>query len=78
MGESQDFLWDFFLSHSAVISLGANPLVSFISGIKKVWIKEEGGVSMFPVETFCLTVPKNFIGERLCAVFQKITSSEKV
>ena len=27
---------------------------------------------------FCLTVPKNFIGEPFCAVFHKIFGSEKV
>ena len=29
-------------------------------------------------KNFCLAVPKNFVGEPLCAVFQKISRSEKV
>ena len=32
----------------------------------------------FPSKFFCLTVPKNFVGEHFCAVFQKICGSEKV
>ena len=35
-------------------------------------------MSLFSVETFCLTVPKNFVGEPFCAVFQKISGSQKV
>ena len=31
----------------------------------------------FSVEFFCLTVPKNFVGEPFCAVFRKIFGSEK-
>ena len=30
-----------------------------------------------PLNTFPLTVPKNFIGEPFCAVFQKISGIEK-
>ena len=32
----------------------------------------------FPSKTFCLTVPKNFVGEPFSAVFQKISGSEKI
>ena len=32
----------------------------------------------FSVQFFCLTVPKIFAGEPFCAVFQKISGSEKV
>ena len=32
----------------------------------------------FPSKIFCLTVPKNFADEPFCAVFQKISGSEKV
>ena len=34
-------------------------------------------MSLFPVEIFCLTVPKNAVGEHFCAVFQKISGSKK-
>ena len=35
------------------------------------------GKSRFSIENFCLAVPKNFVGEPLCAVFQKIFRSKK-
>ena len=35
-------------------------------------------MSRFSVDFFCLTVPKNLVGEHFCAVFQKISGSEKV
>ena len=35
-------------------------------------------MSRFSVEIFCLTEPKNFVGEPFCAVFQEISGSEKV
>ena len=35
-------------------------------------------MSRFFVEFFCLAVPKNFAWEPFCAVFQKISGSEKV
>ena len=35
-------------------------------------------MSRFSVEIFCLTVPKNFVEEPFCAVFEKISGSEKV
>ena len=37
-----------------------------------------GGYPDFPSKLFCLTVPKNSVGEPFCAVFQKIYGSEKV
>ena len=36
------------------------------------------GVSQFSVELVGLTVPKNFVGEPFCPVFQKISGSEEV
>ena len=32
----------------------------------------------FPSKSFCLTDPKNLLGEPFCAVFQKISGSEKI
>ena len=34
------------------ISVGESFTVGILSGIKKVWIREEGGVSRFSVEVF--------------------------
>ena len=45
---------------------------------KKFMDKREGEVSRFLSKIFCLRSPKNFVEEPFCAVFQKISSSEKV
>ena len=51
---------------------------SFQEG-KKFMDQRRGGESqIFPSKTFCLTVPKIFVGEPFCAAFQKISASEKV
>ena len=50
--------------------------VSLLSVAEEVWIRE-GGVSCFLSTIFCLTVPKNFVGEPFCAVFHKKFCSEK-
>ena len=39
---------------------------------------EKGEYQDFPTKIFCLTVPKNIVGEPFCAVFQKISVSQKV
>ena len=36
-----------------------------------------GEYQEFLSKLFCLTVPKNIVGELFCAVFQKISGSEK-
>ena len=53
--------------------------VSLISGMERSFASE-GYVTIFDFlsKYFCLTVPKNFIGEPFCAVFHKIVGSEKV
>ena len=35
-------------------------------------------MSLTSVEIFCLTVPKNFVGEPFCAVFQKNSGNDIV
>ena len=44
---------------------------------KKLGIKG-GEYQDFPSKTFCLRVPKKFIGEHFCAVFHKFFGIEKV
>ena len=39
--------------------------------------EEEESITIFLSKIFCLTVPKNFVGEPFCAVFQKSSGSEK-
>ena len=34
-------------------------------------------IHCFRSKNFCLTVPKNFVGEPFCAVFQKISGIEE-
>ena len=50
--------------------------VSLISGIENFFASEV--MSRYLSKIFCLTVPKNFVGVPFCAVFQKITGSQKV
>ena len=53
-----------------------------ISSIETIYGEEGGGGGRdyhnFLSKFFCLTVPKNFVGEPFCAVFQKISGREKV
>ena len=53
--------------------------VSLISGMG-IFLASEGYVTIFDFlsKYFCLTVPKNFIVEPFCAVFQKNFGSETV
>ena len=67
------------LSDSAEIFRRVPFSVFLISGIEKVWMR--AGSSEYqdsPSKSFCLTVPKIFVGESFCAAFQKISTSEKV
>ena len=78
-GEFQDFL-SVFLSHSAEnFRRGESFSVSLISGIEKFYASE-GYVTIFDFlsKFFCFPVPKNLVGEPFCAVFQRISGSEKV
>ena len=62
------------------ISVGGESFsVSLISGVEKFYAAE-GYVTIFDFlsKFFCLTVPKNLVGEPFCAVFQKTSGSEKV
>ena len=51
----------------------------YFLGTKKLYASE-GYVTTFDFlsKIFCLTVPKCFVGEPLCAVFQKISDSGKL
>ena len=44
---------------------------------KKFLDKREGRYQDFPSKIFCLKMPKHFVEEPFCAVFQKISVSEK-
>ena len=40
--------------------------------------RREGGYQDFPSKNFCLTLPKKFVGEPFCAVFQKISGIPEI
>ena len=44
---------------------------------KKNMHKRGRGLKVDCRKIFCLRVPKNLVGENICAVFQKISGSEK-
>ena len=60
------------MSHSAEkFRRGTFVLLQKFPLAKKFMDKTGRGVSIFSVEFFCLTVPKNFAAEPFCAVFQE-------
>ena len=73
-GEYQNFPSRIVCLTVPKISVEEIPLVfHYFLGIKKIYASE-GYVTTFDFlsKIFCLTVPKCFVGEQLCAVFQKI------
>ena len=67
------------LSHSDENFRRGNPVVfCFFSGIEKIFVRGGGEYQNFPSTVVCLTVPKYFVVEAFCAVFQKVAGSEKV
>ncbi len=65
------------LSRSAEISPTGIFYCCRIFGYRKSLEKKRVEYQHFPSKIFCLTVPKIFAGETLCAVFQKFSGSEK-
>ena len=76
-GRVSRFTVEEFLSHTAEISVGESFTVALVSGIEKVWIRKRSEYRNFLSKIFCLTVPKKFLGEPFCVVFQKIPGIEK-
>ena len=52
--------------------------VSLLSGLEKTNASEGYVMSQFSVDIFCLTVPRIFVREPFCAVFQKVSGTELV
>ena len=75
-GGCQDFLSKIFCLTVPENFVGQPFRVSLILGIEKFYALQ--GYVTISVEIFCLTLPKNFVGEPFCAVFQKISGSQKV
>ena len=79
-GSFKIFCRNFFVSQCRSFRRGVESFsVSLISGIEKFYASE-GYVTIFDFlsKFFSLTVPKNLVGEPFCAVFQKVSGSEKV
>ena len=73
-----DFPSNFFLSHiPGKFRRGTRPCFTKFPVMKKIRDKRGGGYHDFPSKRFCLRVPKNFVGEPFCAVFQTISGIEK-
>ena len=45
--------------------------------VSKNYRDKRGGVTFLRQKRFCLTVPKKFVREPFCAVFQKVSNSQK-
>ena len=45
--------------------------------VAKNYMDDKGGYQDFPSKNFGLSMPNSFVGEHFCAVFQKISGSEK-
>ena len=82
-GEYQDikiFRQKFLVPHCRKISQG-NGEPFFVSQhfwYRKKIMDERGEYHDFMSKVFCLTVPKNFVREPFCAVFQKSSRCENV
>ena len=74
------FFVEFFVSQYQETLQGNPSMLCFrkILLTKKFMDKREGEVSRFPSKIFCLRMPKHFVEEPFCAVFQKISVSENV
>ena len=70
----------FFVSECRKILKGNPSVLCFrkLLVAKFLWIRGGGVYQDFPSKNFRLRVPKKFIGEPFCAVFQKTSGSEKV
>ena len=64
-GRSQGFLSKFFVSQCRKLSWGEHFGVSIISGTKT--FRPTRRISRFSIGNFCLTVPKNIVGDHLCS-----------
>ena len=76
-GEYQNFTSKIFCLTLPKNFVGEPFSVSLVSGIEK-FLCFGGLCHDFSSKIFCLTVPEHFVEEPFCAVFQKISVSEKV
>ena len=67
-----------FVLHCRTLSKGNPSVLCFrkLPVVKKIMHKK-GGYHDFPSKVFCLKMPKTFADEPFCAVFQKVSGSQK-
>ena len=78
-GGEQRFSAEIYLSHRAE-KFRRGTLLCFTEFlVSKIFLERKGlgEYQEFPSKYFCLTLPKNFVGERFCDVFKKNSGSEK-
>ena len=66
-----------FISQCQKFQWGCNLLVFHKFPVSKKLMLQRVK-SLFFLEIFCLALPKNFVGEPFCVVFQRSSGSEKV
>ena len=71
-GSLKIFSRNFFCLTVSKASIGESLGVSLISATEKLLIRVGGEYQNFPSKVFCLRVPKKFVEQPFCAVFQKI------
>ena len=77
--EISQFYVENLLSHSTEkLRKGALLCFTKVLALKNFMDKMGREYHDFLSKFLCLTVPKKFVGEPFCAVFQKISGSEKV
>ena len=74
--DSQDFPSKFFCL-TVPKTFKGDPLVFHYFRVPRNFLLQRV-MSRFSVAIFCLTVPKDFVEEPFCALFQKVSGTEKV
>ena len=75
---SRFFVEIFFVIEGQKTSWGNISVVSFRNFTVAKKIMDKRGYQDFPSKKFCLTLPRNFVGEHFCAVFGIFSGSEKL
>ena len=78
-GKYQGFIRKFYVSQCRNFLYGTPSVMCFRNypARKKFLDRKGGDYQKFRSKFFCLRVPKSFVGEPFCPVFQKVSGSEK-
>ena len=79
-GEVSRFPWKMFSLTVPIYAVGEPFSLSLVAGIEKVWMRGWAGcgISRFSVENFLSHSAEKFCVVPFCAVFQKLSGSQKV